>query len=169
MILRHKPETVGVVLDKSGWIDIDILLSAIKSSGNSGWSRELLEEIVRDNDKKRFSISEDGKQIRANQGHSVKVNLDYEPTEPPSKLFHGTVKKFVDSIKVNGLQKMKRHHVHLSADVGTAKQVGSRRGSPVIFVVDATRMYKDGYEFYISDNGVWLTDHVPFKYLEFVW
>lgn len=167
LILRHRPDIVGVTLDEAGWVDIDILLKAIKSEEDNSWSREELERIVRDNDKKRFSISDDGKRIRASQGHSIDVKLNYDPVEPPSHLFHGTIGKFLDDIWANGLQKMKRHHVHLSADIETAKQVGSRRGNPVVLMIDSVQMYKDGYIFYLSDNGVWLTDHVPHKYLSF--
>jgi putative RNA 2'-phosphotransferase len=168
LILRHRPDLIGIKLDEAGWVKIDILLKAIKANGDKSWSREILEEVVRNNDKKRFSISEDGKRIRANQGHSVDIKLGYEPTEPPSCLFHGTVGKVLDSIWDNGLQKMKRHHVHLSADIETAKKVGSRRGSPIVLMIDATRMYEDGHEFYLSDNGVWLVDHVPSQYFSIV-
>ena len=165
LILRHRPEKVGITLDSAGWINVDNLLKAMKRNGHTGWSRSVLAEVVRDNDKKRFSFSDDGKCIRANQGHSVEVNLEYDPVEPPSQLFHGTVGSSLDNIWDSGLQKMKRHHVHLSRDTETAKQVGSRRGNPIILLIDAAQMYSDGYVFYLSDNGVWLTDHVPSKYL----
>lgn len=168
LILRHRPDKIGVTLDNAGWVNIDILLKAMRSKGNANWSRKILEEVVKNNDKKRFSISEDGKRIRASQGHSINVNLDYKPVEPPSQLFHGTVKSSLDSIWDNGLQKMKRHHVHLSTDTDTAKKVGSRRGNPIVLTIDSARMYDDGYIFYLSDNEVWLTDHVPSRYISFI-
>jgi len=168
LILRHRPDKVGITLDDAGWVNVDTLLKAMKAKGDAGWSREILEEVVRNNDKKRFLISEDGKRIRASQGHSIDINLGYETVEPPTELFHGTVKSSLDSIWDNGLQKMKRHHVHLSTDTDTAKKVGSRRGNPIVLVIDSAQMYDDGYVFYLSDNEVWLTDHVPSQYISFV-
>jgi len=129
-------------------------------------NRATLEEIVHSDKKGRYSFSEDGKSIRANQGHSLEIDLRLDKKTPPPELYHGTVWKAVDSIMERGLEKMQRHHVHLSAERSTAVSVGARRGSPVVLVVHAERMNEDGHEFYLSDNGVWLTDHVPAEYIE---
>lgn len=163
LVLRHKPEVIGIALDRAGWVPVKTLLSQLKHFGRDMTPDEL-KELVETNDKKRFSFSEDGKKIRANQGHSVEVQLQYAESEPPEVLYHGTVSKYLDAIYDNGLQKMNRHHVHLSQDIETATKVGSRRGKPIILVIDSEAMYKDGYKFYLSENGVWLTDHVPSKY-----
>lgn len=164
LILRHRPETVGLNLDSAGWVDIDVLLKALAAHGKP-MSRADLESVVVDNDKKRFSISDDGTRIRAAQGHSVAVDLELRPGRPPATLYHGTVQRFVDAILREGLKPMKRHHVHLSPDRNTAFKVGSRRGKPVILEVQARRMVDDGKEFFVSDNGVWLTDRVEPEYL----
>ncbi len=163
LILRHKPETVGIELDTNGWVEVGLLLEGLKASGHE-ISREQLELVVRDNDKQRFVISEG--RIRANQGHSLDIDLGLDAMEPPRILFHGTASRFLDSIAAEGLKKMNRQHVHLSADQETAKRVGIRHGKPVIFQVDAGSMYRDGFQFYISKNGVWLVDNVPWAYLE---
>jgi putative RNA 2'-phosphotransferase len=126
-----------------------------------------LEQVVSSNDKRRFSFSEDGRMIRANQGHSVEVELGYEPQTPPQSLYHGTVGRFLPSIREQGLIKGARHHVHLSADHETAGKVGERRGRAVIIEVEAGRMHADRFLFYRSENGVWLTEHVPARYLIF--
>ncbi|MES4792422.1 MAG: RNA 2'-phosphotransferase [Chloroflexota bacterium] len=166
LVLRHKPEEVGLELDEAGWTRVDALLAALDAHGFPV-SREELEQVVADNDKRRFSMSADGQMIRANQGHSVEVELGYEPQTPPAVLHHGTVERFLPSIKEQGLIKGARHHVHLSPDRATAMKVGERRGKPVIIEVDATRMHADGLTFYRSENGVWLTEQVPVKYLVF--
>lgn len=165
-VLRHKPEAAGITLSPEGWIDIDLLIKGCCSNGQP-ITREILEEIVTTNPKKRFSFSEDGQRIRANQGHSVDVNLGYKPAMPPELLYHGTVERFLQAIKTGGLRRMKRHHVHLSPDIATARNVGGRRGKPVILVIRAGEMHHDGYIFSISANGVWLTDHVPAQYIDF--
>ncbi|HEV9038108.1 MAG TPA: RNA 2'-phosphotransferase, partial [Puia sp.] len=134
---------------------------------NVCFSKEDLEEVVVTNDKQRFSFSDGGTRIRANQGHSIAVELQLKPQKPPQVLFHGTVGKFLNSIKEKGLQKMDRHHVHLSADRSTAERVGNRRGEAVILTVKSYEMGWDGFEFFLSENGVWLTDHVPVRYIEF--
>ena len=164
LILRHKPEIIGLSLDQNGWVSIQSFLEAANTH-NYNISRELLDEVVFTNDKMRFSFSTDGLKIRANQGHSVEINLELKPVIPPEVLYHGTIEKFLNSIKESGLRKMKRQHVHLSATIETAKNVGSRRGKPVILSIDACKMYKDGYPFFLSTNGVWLTDSVEFKYI----
>jgi len=167
-VLRHKPESIGLTLDENGWVDVSVLLEASRSSGEN-ISLDLLREIVETNSKKRFAFSEDGKRIRANQGHSVKnVDLNFQEIRPPEILYHGTVEKYIEAIKKTGLQKMKRQHVHLSDTQETAASVGSRRGKPILLEIMAQNMYKEGFAFYRSENGVWLTDSVPWDYLRFV-
>lgn len=165
LILRHKPEVVGVQLDSQGWIEIKVLLEAMAKNGRH-LTRPQLDEIVASNDKKRFTFNEDGSQIRANQGHSVSIDLALEPQVPPDTLFHGTAVRFLDAIREQGLIKRSRQHVHLSADEKTAHKVGSRHGKPVILRIDAKKMHANQHQFFISKNGVWLTDHVPTQYIE---
>ncbi len=165
LVLRHKPETIGLVLDKNGWVPIQSLLEAANAH-NYRISRELLDEVVFRNDKMRFTFSPDGLKIRANQGHSVNVNLELEPVEPPEILYHGTIERFLKSISESGLLKMKRQHVHLSATIETAKNVGRRRGKPVVLSVAALKMHSDGHQFFLSANGVWLTEFVAYKYIK---
>lgn len=166
LVLRHQPEAVGVELDGAGWVDVERLLEACAAHGRP-IAREALDEIVSTSPKRRFAFSEDGQRIRASQGHSVDVELGYEPSSPPAQLFHGTVARFLPAIRENGLARMARHHVHLSADRETASAVGQRRGKPVVLVIDAGRMARDGHEFFLSANGVWLTESVPPGYIEF--
>lgn len=163
-VLRHEPESIGLTLDPQGWAPIDRLIELANAQGKA-LSRPLIEEIVQNNSKQRFAISEDGLRIRANQGHSTEVELGYEPQEPPALLFHGTTAAALPAIRAEGLLKMARHHVHLSAEQETARNVGGRRGAPVVLVVDAARMHRDGHRFYVSANGVWLTERVPPEYL----
>ena len=163
-ILRHDPGKFGLTLDAQGWCVVDELLAALAARGTA-CTRELLETVVEQNDKKRFAFSPDGAKIRASQGHSLPVELAYTPARPPAVLFHGTADRFLDSILKAGLQKRQRHHVHLSPDVETALSVGRRHGRPVVLTVQAGRMAADGYLFYRSANGVWLTDAVPAGYL----
>ena len=160
LVLRHQPEVANVELDKNGWVDVDILLAGMAAAGRA-ITREELDEIVVTSPKQRFALNEDGTRIRANQGHSIDVELGYEAASPPDRLFHGTYADVVDIILRDGLSKMKRHHVHLSADVATATQVGARRGKPIILEIDANAMVAKGLNFYVSTNGVWLTDFVP--------
>jgi len=166
LVLRHQPETIGIALDATGWVDVDVLLAALARHGKD-MPRETLELVVRTNDKQRFSISDDGKRIRANQGHSVKVELGYQPAEPPEILLHGTPRQFIESIRQQGLRKMQRHHVHLHEDVDTATAVGNRRGKSVLLKVRAADMRRAGHEFFVTPNHVWLTDHVPAQFIEF--
>ncbi|HEY0254769.1 MAG TPA: RNA 2'-phosphotransferase [Kofleriaceae bacterium] len=166
LVLRHEPEAIGITLDKNGWTPVDALLAAFANHGQP-MTREELEELVATSDKKRFALSDDGAQIRANQGHSVEVELELAPIAPPARLFHGTVDKFLASIRATGLVKGERHHVHLSADLETATKVGGRRGKPVILTVRAQEMAAAGHVFFRSENGVWLTDHVPPEFLAF--
>src|SRR5262245_4589396 len=164
LVLRHQPEKIGLSLNQSGWAAVDQLIEASRSHGVE-FTLEELQNVVVCNDKKRFSLSEDGLWIRANQGHSIEVELGYAPTAPPEILYHGTAERFLTSIKQQGLIKGKRHHVHLSADVDTAAKVGRRHGEPVVLRIEAGRMYRDGLVLYLSANGVWLTEHAPIQYL----
>lgn len=162
--LRHRPESVGITLDRHGWCDIGTLVDALTVRGTP-ITREQLEVIVRCNDKARFALSEDGARIRAQQGHSVEVDLQLRPKTPPPVLYHGTVAEHLGAIRKAGLLPMRRHHVHLSRDRSTATDVGRRRGEPVILTVDAYRMHRDGHRFFLSGNDVWLVEKVPPQYL----
>ena len=164
LILRYRPEAVGITLGADGWVAVEELLAACSRHGRA-ISHGELEEVVRTNDKRRFSFSPDGMRIRANQGHSVPVDLGLVPVEPPELLYHGTVARFLDSIRQEGLKRGRRHHVHLSPDAETARRVGQRRGRPIVLVVEAARMSRGGYLFFRSENGVWLADSVPPRYL----
>jgi putative RNA 2'-phosphotransferase len=166
LVLRHKPETIGIALDREGWVAVDTLLVQCRAHGKD-ISRSVLDDIVATNPKRRFAFSHDGARIRANQGHSVEVELGYQPQPPPDLLFHGTIAAVLPAIRTDGLSRMQRHHVHLSADAATATQVGGRRGPPVVLRVLAGRMRADGHTFYLSANGVWLTEAVPPAYIEF--
>ena len=165
-VLRHRPASIGLELDDEGWAGIDALLAGAAKAGRP-MTRDDLLEVVATNEKKRFAISADGARIRASQGHSVRVDLGYEPVEPPEILYHGTAPQFLDAIRRGGLKRIKRHHVHLSPDRETATAVGQRRGKPVILEVRAGDMARAGHLFYVSDNDVWLTDEVPPTYLTF--
>ncbi len=162
--LRHTPRELGLMLQVGGWVLVDDLLAAAEKNGFPISYDELV-DCVETNDKQRFAFDETGDLIRANQGHSVEVDLQLEEREPPETLYHGTVERFLSSILKEGLVRGKRHHVHLSKGVETATKVGARRGKPVIFKVDAGRMHHDGHKFLLSANGVWLTDAVPPGYL----
>jgi putative RNA 2'-phosphotransferase len=166
LVLRHKPEEVGIKLDAEGWVAVSELLQAFEAHGTR-LTLEELQEVVLTNDKKRFSFSPDGLFIRASQGHSVQVELGYEPLQPPTFLFHGTAQRFLPSIEQNGLVKGRRHHVHLSELRETAHAVGTRYGKPVILKIASEEMHKDGHPFFRSANGVWLTEHVPVRYITF--
>ena len=166
LVLRHNPDKIGISLDEQGWTDVDILLQKMNTQGKNV-DIERLKEVVATNDKKRFAFNEDETRIRANQGHSISVDLQYETIIPPDFLYHGTVPKFMSNIQQQGLCKMSRHHVHLSDDRTTAMRVGARRGVPRILVIRSAEMHQNGYAFYKSENGVWLTDHVPSEYIDF--
>ncbi|MCE3260517.1 MAG: 2-phosphotransferase [Bacteroidetes bacterium] len=167
LVLRHQPGTIGINLDENGWTDTQLLLEKMSASGTP-LTLEELKYIVDTNSKKRFAFTNDFKQIRASQGHSIEVDLGYKPVEPPEILYHGTTKRYLGIIRKTGLRKRQRHHVHLSTDVATAQTVGERHGEVAVLEVAAGKMYRDGYEFFISENGVWLTDHVPVNYLHLV-
>jgi putative RNA 2'-phosphotransferase len=164
-VLRHRPEAIGLELDPNGWADIDDLVERARAHGKP-LTREGVEAIAATSPKQRFAISEDGRRVRASQGHSVDVDLGYQPTVPPETLFHGTIAASLAAIRAGGLQRMERHHVHLSPDVETARVVGMRRGKPVVLRVAAGRMHRDGHVFFLSANGVWLTEHVPPLYID---
>jgi len=165
-VLRHKPEAIGIKLNKEGWIGVDEFITAANKDGNN-LNRALLDEVVFTNDKQRFAYSADGLSIRANQGHSVDIELALEPTSPPDILYHGTATRFIESIKEQGLIKKQRQHVHLSALQETAVSVGQRHGKPIVLSINSKQMYEDGHLFYLSNNGVWLTDFVPLNYISF--
>lgn len=166
LILRHSPETIRLKLDENGWANVNELIAQCNKHQKK-LNMKLLEYVVETNDKKRFTFNEDKTKIRASQGHSIKVELDLKEVQPPEYLYHGTVEKFINSIKKDGLQKMRRQHVHLSIDKETAAKVGSRRGKPVILAIQSRRMFHDNYKFYISENNVWLCNEVPTKYIDF--
>ncbi|BAZ50405.1 phosphotransferase KptA/Tpt1 [Nostoc sp. NIES-4103] len=163
--LRHQPHNIGIQLAPGGWVAVDELLLAC-ANNHFPISHEELQQVVATNDKKRFSFDPTGTLIRANQGHSVEVDLQLQPMVPPNMLYHGTGSTAVESILQTGLRKMSRHHVHLSKDIATAQIVGARHGKPVVFAVDAGAMHQAGYTFYCSDNGVWLVEFVPPEYLQ---
>jgi putative RNA 2'-phosphotransferase len=159
-VLRHRPESVGLAVDDAGWADVDELLAALRLT------RAELEHVVATNDKQRFAFDHTGRRIRASQGHSRPVALGYRPQSPPDVLFHGTIDRFLPAIRAEGLRPGRRHAVHLSEDVATARAVGGRRGRPVVLRIDAAAMVAGGHEFTRSPNGVWLTDTVPTAYLD---
>ena len=165
LILRHQPEAIGIALDEYGWADVQELIEGIKRSGGHDLDMELLEEIVRADEKQRYSFNEDHTLIRANQGHSIPVDVELEEKVPPEILWHGTGEKYVSSIDAQGLFPKSRLYVHLSSDMETARKVGSRHGKPVIYEIDCWQMAADGYRFFESANHVGLTKEVPVRYL----
>lgn len=163
LILRHKPEAAGIDLDEHGWADVDELIDGINKA--QAFDKEMLEEIVVTDEKGRYSFNEDKTLIRANQGHSIPVDVELEEMVPPDVLYHGSARKYVAGIKKLGLIPKSRLYVHLSADRKTAKKVGMRHGVPVVWAIDTQKMYANGHKFYKSKNGVWLTRAVPVEYL----
>lgn len=164
LILRHKPEIAGVSLDEHGWANVDELIAGVGKT--RPLTMEILEEIVRTDEKRRYSFNEDKTLIRANQGHSIPVDVELEEVAPPETLYHGTGEKYVPSIEAKGLVPKSRLYVHLSSDYETAFKVGGRHGRPVVFRIQAMRMFRDGFKFYRSVNGVWLAKSVPAEYFE---
>lgn len=160
-ILRHKPESIGLVLDNQGWADINEL---IEKTTELELTKGAINAIVKESDKQRFIIKEN--KIRANQGHSININLSLTPKRPPNKLYHGTATRFLESIKENGLHPQSRQYIHLSSSIDTAFQVGQRHGSPIVLEIDTLKMYQDGYTFFLSNNGVWLIKNIPRKYIK---
>ena len=163
LVLRHKPSAAGVTLDDHGWADVGELLSGVRRTGRQ-IDMDTLERIVRENNKRRYSFNEDHSKIRANQGHSIPVDIELREEKPLRRLYHGTAERFLPSIRRDGIQKMNRQYVHLSADSQTAMEVGRRHGVPVVIVIDAEAMARDGMIFYLSENGVWLCDCVAPEY-----
>lgn len=166
LVLRHEPEAAYVTLDSAGWVKVVDLLVGCARVGRS-LTQEELEHVVATNTKKRFEFSTDGMRIRASQGHSVEVELEYEPTLPPPVLYHGTATRFLESIRAHGLLKMQRHHVHLSAETKMTMAVGARHGKPVLLTILAGEMHAEGHVFYRSTNGVWLVEQVPNRFIRF--
>ena len=164
LILRHKPEEIGITLDEHGWANVDELIAGIAKT--QPFDMSMLEELVCTDEKQRYSFNEDKTLIRANQGHSVPVDVELEQTTPPEILYHGTGEKYSASIEKQGLIPKSRLYVHLSSDYDTAVKVGTRHGKPVVYIVDAGEMQRNGYAFYLSVNGVWLTKNVPLQYLK---
>lgn len=164
-VLRHRPEVIGLSLDENGWARIEELLDKAGRSGRP-LTRKALQEVVDRNDKQRFSMSDDGLLIRASQGHSIPLDLQLKPAEPPEMLYHGTARRYLESIRRHGLLPKGRRHVHLSPDeTTTAIRVGKRHGKPVVLGIQAGRMHAAGYTFYLSANGVWLTEKVPAEFI----
>ena len=166
LVLRHNPNYIEVTLDKNGWLLVDELIVGLRRKGIE-INREILIEIVENNDKNRFAFDDSKDKIRANQGHSIKVDLELKEAKPPEFLYHGTVDRFIKSIKKEGLKKMNRQHVHLSENQEIAATVGSRRGTPIILTVCSGEMHRNNIAFYLSENGVWLTDNVASQYIKF--
>ena len=166
-VLRHRPDSVGLELQKGGWVEVMDLLDAFARSGQP-LARDVLEQVVAESDKQRFELSEDRSRIRARQGHSAEVDLGYLPSVPPDRLYHGTATRNLESIFQQGLLKGDRHHVHMSTSIETMVQVAMRHGKPVVLAVDAARMHAEGFEFFVTGNQVWLTEHVPPQYLSVV-
>lgn len=164
LILRHKPDVIGITLDEHGWANVDELIAGVSKTHPINMA--ILEQIVAEDEKQRYSFNEDKTLIRANQGHSIPVNVELEEKEPPEILFHGTGEKYVDSINKSGLIPKSRLYVHLSSNEETAYKVGTRHGKSVIYKVRSKEMYQDGYKFFCSVNGVWLTKAVPVRYIE---
>ena len=166
LILRHEPERVGLKLDDAGWVDVSELLDAVNRHGTA-LSLDQLKHIVATSDKKRFAFGDDGRRIRASQGHSVEVDLQYPPQPPPEILYHGTATRFLEGIRKDGLQRMGRHDVHLSAETKATLQVGGRHGKPVLLKIRAGEMHRAGFVFRCSANGVWLSENVPPQFIDF--
>lgn len=167
LLLRHQPDKLNIQLDAQGWTDVDELLRKINLEAFS-LDRHTLERVVSENDKQRFAFNPDHTKIRASQGHSIEIELDYAPTDPPEVLYHGTTSAVLDQIKKEGLKKRKRHHVHLSQNRETALNVGKRHGLPVILTIQAGSMHRVGHVFYCSANGVWLTESVAPEFILFL-
>lgn len=165
LVLRHEPSAAHVTLDSAGWVEVEALLAGCAKAGRT-LTRDELEHVVVTNAKKRFEFSVDGTRIRASQGHSVEVELEYAPQEPPELLYHGTATRFLGSIRTQGLLKMQRHQVHLSAEIKVTMDVGARHGKPSLLTILAGEMHAAGYVFYHSTNGVWLVEHVPVKFIQ---
>ena len=164
-VLRHQPECIGLSLDRNGWADIRELIGKIRAQ-DIFIDRETLDRIVREDSKQRYAVSPDGTHIRTNQGHSIAVSIEMEERTPPDTLYHGTAARFLDSIRRDGIRRMSRQYVHLSPDIPTAVNVGRRHGKPVVLVIDTAKMAADGYFFKVSENHVWQSDDIPWRYVQ---
>ncbi|MDE6301964.1 MAG: RNA 2'-phosphotransferase [Clostridia bacterium] len=164
LALRHNPSAAYISLDENGWANVDELIVGVQRAGRD-LDRDMLDKIVAADKKNRFAYNKDKTKIRANQGHSIAVDVGMEEKFPPDVLYHGTAEKYIESIRRSGIKKQKRNFVHLSLDEPTARTVGARHGQPVVLKIDAKRMSEDGYKFFISANGVWQTEFVPFSYV----
>ena len=167
LVLRHSPETINLNMDENGWVEIEQLINNGKKYKNINLNKDLIEDIVKNNDKQRFTLDDSKKRIRANQGHSINVDLELESKIPPNILYHGTTERFLDSILKDGLKPMSRQHVHLSSTKDTAINVGKRHGKPVVLIIDSEKMDEEGYEFFLSKNDVWLVRYVPSKFIKY--
>jgi putative RNA 2'-phosphotransferase len=165
LVLRHSPETIHLNMDKNGWVNINELIDNANNYKNMHLNTDLIKLIVENNDKQRFKISDDGKRIRANQGHSITVDVELQSKTPPDILYHGTANHSLDSIMKEGLRPMARQFVHLSSTEEIALTVGKRHGKPIVLYINAKNMYEEGYKFYLSENKVWLVDKVPVEYI----
>ncbi|HFL2422519.1 TPA: RNA 2'-phosphotransferase [Clostridioides difficile] len=165
LILRHKPETIGIKLDDYGYADVNELIEKINNTGRN-INIEILEQIVKEDNKQRYSFNDDRSKIRANQGHSINVNVELRELEPPKYLYHGTATRFLDNIKNEGIIKQSRLYVHLSRDIDITVKVGKRHGTPVVLKINTGKMYENGYKFYLSENNIWLCKYIPFEYVE---
>lgn len=166
LVLRHQPELIKLNMDANGWVEVEELINKVNTKGFR-LDREKLDFVVATNNKKRFAFSDDGDYIRASQGHSLEVDLGLKPVVPPTHLYHGTALSNIASIRKGGLVKRSRQHVHLSAEIKTAMNVGGRHGKPHLLILPAREMQEKGFEFFLSKNGVWLTDHVPAEWIDF--
>lgn len=166
LILRHKPEVIGISLDRHGWASVSELIEGINKTGKYSIDMSMLEEIVRTDNKQRYSFNANKTKIRANQGHSINVDVELKEAVPPDILYHGTGEKYVESINAEGLKPKSRLYVHLSKDIDTAVSVGKRHGKPVVYQISAGEMHRQGYMFYLSENGVWLTKIVPVNFIK---
>jgi putative RNA 2'-phosphotransferase len=165
LVLRHKPEEIGLKFDEYGYLSTAALINGMNQKGYKLTITDIRRIVIED-DKQRYSFNDDETKIKANQGHSVEVNLKLETVKPPNELYHGTSTRFSDSICKHGIMKQNRQYVHLSADLDTANKVGKRHGEPIIFEINSQQMYKEGYKFYLSENKVWLTDYVPTRFFK---
>lgn len=166
LVLRHRPDTIGLNLDESGWAEVSELTEKARKVGVN-LTPAIIRQIVATSDKQRFTLSPDCSRIRANQGHSVPVELGLQELEPPEFLYHGTARRNLISIRREGIRRGRRNHVHLSTDKDRAEKVGVRHGQPIVLIVLAAKMHQDGFQFFLSENGVWLTEHVATEYLLF--
>ncbi len=166
LVLRHSPERIGLTLEHGGWASVPELIRLANTAGQP-LTETLLHQVVAENDKQRFALTPDGAWIRANQGHSIHVDLGLDPVEPPEQLYHGTALRNLDAIRRDGLLPGRRQHVHLSPDERTAVEVGRRHGAPVALRIEAASMYEAGAEFFLSTNGVWLAQYVPARFIRF--